>query len=96
MSINDLYQELIIDHATKPRNCGEILDTDTYAEGFNPLCGDKLKIFIKLQDNKVIDFKFLGIGCAISQASASLMSEVLQNKNLQEVEFIKSEFLNML
>ena len=71
--IDDLYQEIIIDHSKQPCNYREIKDTTHKAEGFNPLCGDNLIIYIKLVDGIIEDIAFQGSGCAISQASASLM-----------------------
>ena len=72
--LDDLYQEVILDHSKRPRNCHTMEDANHKAEGYNPLCGDKLKLFLKVDDNDVVqDVSFVGSGCAISTASASLM-----------------------
>ncbi len=81
--LGDLYQEVIIDHGRQPRNFRK-LDGATQAEGFNPLCGDQLTLYVKLADGRIADIAFQGAGCAISQASASLMTTALKGKS--EVE----------
>lgn len=92
MSLRELYQEMIIDHGKQPRNCGK-LECATHAHaGHNPLCGDKLMLYVISQDNKITDVKFEGTGCAISVASASLMTEVIKNKSLEEVEALFGKF----
>nr|MBA2592524.1 SUF system NifU family Fe-S cluster assembly protein [Gammaproteobacteria bacterium] len=70
-----LYQEVIIDHNRHPRNCHRLADADRVADGFNPLCGDRLTVYLKLRDGVIADVAFEGEGCAISVASASLMTE---------------------
>ncbi len=82
--VRELYQELIIDHGTRPRNFHELKDNNCKACGFNPLCGDKIEIFLKLENNQIIGVSFQGKGCAISTASASLMTEMLFNKTKEE------------
>ncbi len=85
MSDNDLYQEVILDHYKNPRNRFEMEDCTHCANGDNPLCGDKLKVYLKVNNTKVIEkLSFTGTGCAISQASASLMAENLIGKNLDD------------
>ncbi len=79
-----LYQEVIIDHGRQPRNFGELEGATGTAEGFNPLCGDQLTLYVKLADGRIADIAFQGTGCAISQASASLMTMALKGKNKQE------------
>ncbi len=74
MSTEALYQELILEHNRKPRNFREIPDADRTVEGRNPLCGDALKLWVKLDDDRIADVSFMGEGCAISKASASLMT----------------------
>ena len=71
--VDDLYQEIIIDHSKRPRNCHAMEDANRRAEGYNPLCGDKLKLFLKMEGDVVRDLSFVGAGCAISTASASLI-----------------------
>ena len=80
----DLYQEVILDHARRPRNFGELEGATGTAEGFNPLCGDQLTLYVKLADGRIADIAFQGSGCAISQASASLMTAALKGKSEPE------------
>ena len=82
--LGDLYQEVIIDHGRRPRNFGELEDATRTAEGFNPLCGDQLTLYVKLADGRIADIAFQGAGCAISQASASLMTTALKGKSQDE------------
>ena len=82
--LGDLYQEVIIDHARRPRNFGELEGATRTAEGFNPLCGDQLTLYVKLADGRIADIAFQGAGCAISQASASLMTTALKGKSQDE------------
>lgn len=92
----DLYQEVILDHNKKPRNHGSLADPDRYAEGNNPLCGDELKIFLKMTGDRVDDIRFEGSGCAISTASASLMTETIRGKTVAEIEELFSGFHELL
>src|SRR3990167_7607982 len=78
--LHDLYQELVLDHSKNPRNFKKILDCNHSAEGFNPLCGDQVTVYLKLEKDLIQDISFLGSGCAISKASASLMTTALKNK----------------
>ena len=80
----DLYQEVIIDHGRRPRNFRELEGATRPAEGVNPLCGDQLTLYVKLADGHIADIAFQGSGCAISQASASLMTAALKGKTEQE------------
>ena len=84
MNLNDLYQEVILDHNRSPRNCHKMECANCYADGFNPLCGDKLTLFLKTDNNMIIDASFVGRGCAISTASASLMTENIIGKTISE------------
>lgn len=84
MDLTELYQELIIDHGTNPRNHQHLNDATHTAEGFNPLCGDKIKLYLKIQNNIVLTASFEGSGCAISTASASMMTEMLIGKTTTE------------
>lgn len=81
-----LYQEIILDHNQNPRHHHEMLDASCDACGFNPLCGDKLKVYLKIEDEKIVDASFLGKGCAISQASASLMTDTLQGLSVSDAQ----------
>jgi nitrogen fixation NifU-like protein len=84
MELRELYQEVIIDHNRDPRNHRTMEDATTQANGFNPLCGDKLTVYVKLKEGTVVDLSFVGCGCAISQASASLMTEALKGKTVAQ------------
>jgi len=90
--IKDLYQEIIVDHNRSPRNFGVIDDADKILEGFNPLCGDKLKLYIKIDGQNINDIAFDGSGCAISIASASLMTDAMKNKSIDEAESLFNDF----
>jgi nitrogen fixation protein NifU and related proteins len=94
--VNDLYQEIILDHSTRPRNCHAMDDASSRAEGYNPLCGDKLKLYIKLEDDVVKDASFVGCGCAISTASASLMTETLKGRSRDEALKLLEQFHELL
>jgi nitrogen fixation NifU-like protein len=82
--LRDLYQEVILDHNKRPRNFGHLDTANRTAEGFNPLCGDRVKLFVDVEDGRVRDIAFEGSGCAISTASASLMTEALKGRTLDE------------
>jgi len=82
--LRDLYQEVIIDHGRRPRNFGPLVDANRRAEGFNPLCGDRITLYLKTRDGVIEDVRFEGAGCAISTASASLMSEALKGRSEAE------------
>ena len=84
--LQELYQSLILDHNRSPRNFGALEGADRHAEGFNPLCGDQVKVDLKLEGDRIADIKFSGNGCAISKASASLMTTAVKGKSLAEAE----------
>jgi nitrogen fixation protein NifU and related proteins len=84
--LQDLYQELILDHGRRPRNFKPLEGASGTAEGYNPLCGDKVKIYVKMDDDIVKDLSFEGAGCAISTASASIMTETLKGKTRAQAE----------
>jgi len=90
--INDLYQEIILDHNKNPRNWGKIDNPTNFAEGFNPLCGDKIDLYVVFSDNSIKEIKFVGNGCAISKASASVMTTLVKGKSKKEIEKIYNEF----
>ena len=96
MDLRELYQEIIMDHNRNPRNHFIMEDATTSAQGFNPLCGDKLTLFLKIKDNHLVDISFKGCGCAISQASASLMTEALKDKSTNEAHAIFQAFHEMM
>lgn len=90
--LRDLYQEMIVDHGRHPRNFGPLPDASHQAEGFNPLCGDQLTLRLKLEDGVIRDARFEGVGCAISTASASLMTEALKGRSASEAEALFESF----
>ena len=95
MSTDALYQELILEHNRKPRNFGEIANADRIVEGRNPLCGDEVKLSVKLEGDRIVDVKFTsppGKGCAISKASASLMTTAVKGKGRDEAERLFNAF----
>jgi nitrogen fixation NifU-like protein len=94
--LNDLYQEVILDHNKNPRNFREIEHPTQTADGHNPLCGDALKVYLEMDDEKVKDVAFLGSGCAISKASASMMTQTVKGKTRQEAERLFDEFHRMV
>jgi nitrogen fixation NifU-like protein len=93
--LQDLYQEVILDHNKRPRNF-RIIDEARRAEGFNPLCGDRLTVYLKVQDGRIQDASFQGSGCAISKASASLMTDSVKGKTLAEAEALFERFRQMI
>jgi len=86
--LNDLYQQVILDHCKKPRNFHEMPAATCFAQGHNPLCGDRLKLFLTLDGDKVADASFVGEGCCISKASASLLTDNVKGKSKAEVQQI--------
>jgi nitrogen fixation NifU-like protein len=92
MDLRDLYQDIILDHSRHPRNSRAIEAPSHFAHGHNPLCGDKVTIFLKLEGNRIVDASFAGRGCAISTASASLMTEILTGKTIGEAEALFRSF----
>lgn len=96
VDLRELYQEIIIDHNKAPRNHYVMQDATAVANGFNPLCGDKLTVYLNIVADKVEKISFLGCGCAISQASASLMTEALQGKSVEEAHQLFYQFHNLL
>ena len=95
-SLRELYQEVILDHSRHPRHFGTLDQPTHKAEGHNPLCGDKVTVTLALKDGRVADIKFTGKGCAISQASASLMSEMLAGRTLEEAKKLMGGFLHLV
>ena len=97
MDLKELYQEIILEHGKNPRNLGKFENFNKDAEGHNPLCGDKVHVYLKLNENKEIeDISFEGHGCAISMASASIMTELMKDKKNPEVKEILNDFLGMI
>lgn len=94
--MRELYQELIVDHGRHPRNCKCMDDATVSQDGFNPLCGDKLTLFLKIDNEKISDASFTGSGCAISMASCSLMTEALKGKKIVEAKKIFEAFHDLV
>ena len=92
----DLYQEIVMDHNRRPRNFGSIADSTSSSEGFNPLCGDQVTVFLKVSDEIVEDVSFEGVGCAISKSSASMMTEGVKGKSVEEALTVFQAFRRML
>ena len=97
MDLKELYQEIILDHGKNPRNLRKSTNFNKDAKGHNPLCGDKVHVYLKLdEDKKVQDISFEGQGCAISMASASIMTDLVKGKEEYEVKEIVKDFLEMI
>ncbi len=94
--LRDLYQQVIMDHNKKPRNFHEMSNANHMAHGNNPLCGDALVVYVKLNAGVIEDLSFQGSGCAISVASASLMTEALKGKTLEEAEYLYQQVHNQM
>ena len=94
--VDDLYQETILDHSKRPRNYHEMVDANRRADGYNPLCGDRLKLYLKVENDVVKEASFEGAGCAISTASASLMTESLKGKTREEALRLIDKFHTLL
>ena len=90
--LTDLYQEVILDHNKKPRHFQKLADANRSAEGFNPLCGDQIQLYVKVEDGVIRDIGFQGSGCAISKASASLMTSTLKGKSEKEADELFERF----
>ena len=97
MNLKELYQEIILDHGKNPRNLRKTENFNKDAKGHNPLCGDKVHVYLKLNENKKVeDISFEGQGCAISMASASIMTDLVRGKEEKEVNEIVNDFLEMI
>ena len=94
--LSELYQQVILDHNKKPRNFRKMEDANRHAEGYNPLCGDQLTVYLQLEDEVVRDVSFEGSGCAISKAAASMMTQSVKGKTKQEAETLFGEFHRMV
>ena len=96
MDLKDLYRDVIVDHNRNPRNFRAMPDADRQAEGFNPLCGDRLTLFVKLDGDRIADVSFDGSGCAISVASASLLTESVKGRTVKDAEALFSTMHDLL
>lgn len=94
--LSELYQQVILDHNKKPRNFRKLEAANQTAEGYNPLCGDQLTVYLQLEDDVVKDVSFVGSGCAISKAAASMMTQSIKGKTRQEAETLFNEFHRMI
>ena len=94
--LRGLYQDVILDHSKRPRNFRVIEEPRRQAEGYNPLCGDKVTIYLKLKDDRVLDASFQGSGCAISTASASILTEALKGKTAPQAESLFERFHDLV
>ena len=95
--LEDLYREIILDHYRNPRNRGELeVPPATVAEGFNPLCGDEIQVYLDVEDGRVADVKVTGQGCSISQSSASMMSQAVKGKTVDEARRLVRAFKGMM
>jgi nitrogen fixation NifU-like protein len=94
--LRELYQETILEHSRKPRNYGELPSANHKAEGFNPLCGDHYTVFVNVQDGAIAEISFHGAGCAISKASASMMTQSLKGKSTEEAEALFGRFHDLV
>ena len=97
MDLKQLYQDIILDHGKSPRNFGKCVGYNSEAKGYNPLCGDKVHVYLKLDTGKKVEnLTFEGDGCAISLASASIMTELVKGKSIEETKEIMDAFLDMV
>jgi len=94
--LNDLYQEILLDHNSKPRNYRKLEEANRSADGYNPLCGDQIQLYLKVEDDKIIDVGFQGTGCAISRASASMLTQSVKGQSVERAQEIFDAFHNML
>lgn len=94
--LRELYQEVILDHNRQPRNFREIDGADRHADGYNPLCGDRLAVYVNVEGDVITDVSFLGSGCAISKASASLMTDAVKGKTLADARALFERFHRMV
>lgn len=94
--LRELYQEVILDHNKSPRNFRKLDTANKTAEGYNPLCGDKINIFLEVENRTVKDISFIGSGCAISKASASIMSTIIKGKSIGEAEKLFGKFHDLI
>jgi len=94
--LSDLYQEVILDHNRRPRNFRVLADASHTAEGYNPLCGDRLTLYLKVEGETIADVSFEGAGCAISKASASMMTDALKGRTIAEANVLFERFHRMV
>src|SRR5687768_8243049 len=95
-AISELYQEVILDHNKNPRNFGELKPCSHFAEGYNPLCGDQINVFLQVENDVIQNIHFNGKGCAISKSSASIMTGLLKGKTIQEAQELFNKFQHLI
>ena len=96
MDLKELYRDVILDHNKRPRNFGKLESADSRADGHNPLCGDRLTVFLKMNGDRVEDIRFEGKGCAISTASASMMTEAIKGKRTEDISTLFEKVHSLL
>ncbi|MDZ7725544.1 MAG: SUF system NifU family Fe-S cluster assembly protein [candidate division KSB1 bacterium] len=96
MNLNDLYQEIILEHYKEPHNKGQLQAADARSEGRNPMCGDEIQVSVKIKGDLIEDIRFEGSGCAISQASASVMTKAVKGSTLEQAEKTLQAFSSMI
>jgi nitrogen fixation NifU-like protein len=94
--LEGLYQEVILDHSRRPRNFHPMTDADRHADGYNPLCGDRFTVYLKLEGDRITDISFQGTGCAISTASASILTEILKGKTRDQAKALFKTFHDLV
>lgn len=94
--VKELYQQVILDHNRSPRNFKKLEDANHFSEGFNPLCGDHINIFLKIENEIITDISFQGQGCAISKSSASVMTSILKGKTIEEAKNLFNKFQELV
>jgi nitrogen fixation protein NifU and related proteins len=94
--LRELYQQVILDHNRRPRNFGKLEDADSTCEGFNPLCGDRLRLFVNIEGDVITSVTFEGTGCAISRASASMMTDILKGKTVAQANELFERFHHLV
>ena len=94
--LQELYQEIVMDHNRRPRNFGALENPTNQANGFNPVCGDEVTVFLEVLEGKIIDVSFNGVGCAISKSSASMMTESVKGKSLEQAKEVFESFRKMI
>ena len=96
VQLDDLYQDIVIDHNNRPRNFRTLENADRSLEGYNPLCGDKITLYLELDGDRIADIAFQGSGCAISKASASMLTESIKGKKIAEADIMFDAFHSMV
>ena len=95
-NLNELYQEILLEHNNKPRNFRKLADANRQADGYNPLCGDRITLYLKVEEDVITDVAFQGVGCAISRASASMLTQSVKGQTLDKAEEIFGGFHTMI